>query len=77
MNLHQLQLSYQSEQDRLLFRASFTEGTQALTEVRAWLMRRLVGKLWDGIVRAMETQVGLELKLPGSSVSGDGPRVLN
>jgi hypothetical protein len=60
MNLHQLQLLYQSEEDRLLFRASFTEGSQPLAEVRAWLTRRLVGKLWNGIVQAMETQVSLE-----------------
>jgi hypothetical protein len=60
MNLHQLQLLYKSEQDRLLFRASFTEGTQPLSEVRAWLTRRLVRKLWGGIVQGMETQVSLE-----------------
>ncbi|MGV3742954.1 MAG: hypothetical protein ACO1NO_11665 [Burkholderiaceae bacterium] len=63
MSLHQLQLSYQSEQDRLLFRVSFTESAQELTEARAWMTRRLVGKLWEGIVRAMETQVGLEKPL--------------
>lgn len=63
MNLHQLQLSYQSEQDRLLFRVSFTGTDQPLKEVQAWLTRRLVRKLWDGIVRAMETRVSLEQPL--------------
>ena len=60
MKLHQLQLSYQSEQDRLLFRASFSDAGQPLKEVQAWLTRRLVRKLWEGIVRAMETQLSLE-----------------
>jgi hypothetical protein len=63
VKLHQLQLSYQSEQDRLLFRVSFTNAGQPLKEVRAWLMRKLVRKLWDGIVRAMETKVSLEQPL--------------
>lgn len=60
MNLHQLQLSYEAVQDRLLFRVSFNKDAHALTEVRAWLTRRMVRKLWEGIVRAMETQVSLE-----------------
>jgi hypothetical protein len=59
MELHQLQVTYQQDEDRLLFRASFTSPDKPLQEVRAWLTRRLVKNLWPGIVKALETQVTL------------------
>ena len=60
MDLHQLQLIYQREEDRILFRASFNEDDKSLQEIRAWLTRRLVQNLWPGIVKALETQVTLD-----------------
>ena len=61
MELHQLQVTYQQDEDRLLFRASFKAENQSLHEVRAWLTRRLLRNLWPGIVKALETQVTLDL----------------
>lgn len=60
MELHQLQMIYQREEDRILFRASFSEENQSRQEIRAWLTRRLVRNLWPGIVKALTTQVTLE-----------------
>lgn len=60
MNLHQLQVTYQPEEDRILFRVSFRERDQPLQEVRSWLTRRLLAKLWPGIIKAMKTQVALD-----------------
>ncbi|MDB5797462.1 MAG: hypothetical protein JWP36_1364 [Paucimonas sp.] len=60
MELHQIQLSYNQEQDRVLLRATFRDKARALHEVRAWLTRRIVVRLWPGIVRAMEAKVTLE-----------------
>jgi hypothetical protein len=57
MALHQLQVTYQQDEDRLLLRASFTRPEQPLLEVRAWLTRRLLRKLWPGIIKALEAQV--------------------
>ncbi len=60
MDLHQLQLTYQPDEDRILMRLSFRAEEGALHEIRAWLTRRLVHHLWSGIVRALETQVKLD-----------------
>lgn len=60
MDLHQLQVTYQTEEDRLLLRASFKESDGSLQELRAWLTRRMIRSLWPAIVDALETQVGLE-----------------
>ena len=60
MNLHQLQATYQSHEDRILFRASFKAEDGTLHEVRAALTRRLVKNLWAGLIEGLETQVALE-----------------
>jgi hypothetical protein len=60
MELHQIQLTYSVEDDRILYRASFRTDDGGLQEVRAWLTRRLVRVLWAGIIDALETQVGLD-----------------
>jgi hypothetical protein len=73
MELHQLQVTYQAGQDRLLCRASFSrerpdnptaqsagEGGN-LSEIRAWLTRRMVRKLWPAIIQVLETQVTLTM----------------
>lgn len=59
MELHQIQVIYQAEEDRLLCRASF-KAEDGLQEVRAWLTRRLVRNLWPGIIDVLEKQVVLD-----------------
>src|SRR5690349_3022568 len=60
MELHQIQVAHNAENDRLLLRATFRDQARALHEVRAWLTRRIVHRLWPGILRALETKVTLE-----------------
>lgn len=60
MELHQLQVSYQAEEDRLLFRASFKAEEGTLQELRAWITRRLLKALWPAILQSLETQVRLD-----------------
>lgn len=60
MELHQLQITYQANQDRLLFQASFKADDGNLQEVRAWLTRRMVKRIWPAIIGAFETQVTLD-----------------
>ncbi|HYD79384.1 MAG TPA: hypothetical protein VEC06_06210 [Paucimonas sp.] len=59
MDLHQIQLSYQVEEDRLLFRVSFKDGQGGLQEIRSWLTRRFVRNFWPGVLQTMEKQVAL------------------
>lgn len=69
MELHQLQVTYQASQDRLLCRASFKRenaGVSAghhkdLSEIRAWLTRRMVRNLWPAIIQVLETQVSMAM----------------
>lgn len=70
MELHQIQVTYLAEEDRLLCRASFKAKDGGLQEVRAWLTRRLTRSLWPGIIDALETQVGLD-KPQASHASAD------
>jgi hypothetical protein len=60
MDLRQLQLTYHWEQDRILFRTSFTGEDGSIQEIRTWLTRRVVKQLWPGIVKALQTKVALE-----------------
>jgi hypothetical protein len=59
MELHQIQVIYRPDEDRLLCRASFKE-TGELHELRAWLTRRMVRNLWPAILQTLEKQVALE-----------------
>lgn len=59
MELHQINLNYLQQEDRLLCRASF-RSDDGLQEIRAWLTRRTVRDLWLMIVKALETQVTLD-----------------
>ena len=63
MNLHQLQVTYKPEEDRILFRISFRDEGQPLQEVRSWLTRRLLKNLWPGIIKSLKTQVTLDQPL--------------
>ncbi|CAN5449231.1 hypothetical protein BH11PSE11_BH11PSE11_35460 [soil metagenome] len=60
MDLHQLQLTFHADEDRILLRASFKSKSGELQEMRAWLTRRLIGNMWPGVVRSLESQVRLE-----------------
>lgn len=59
MELHQIQVTYQAEEDRILYRASFKVEGGGLQEVRAWLTRRMVKGLWPALIETMERQVAL------------------
>jgi hypothetical protein len=59
MDLHQLQVTYRADEDRVLLRASFKTEDGGLQELRAWLTRRLISNLWPAIVDALERQVAL------------------
>lgn len=60
MDLHQIQVTYQPEEDRLLGRVSFKDADGRLHEIRVWFTRRFVGQLWPGIVQTLEAQVAQE-----------------
>lgn len=60
MDLHQIQVTYRPEEDRILCRTSFKTGDGSLQEVRAWLTRRLTRLLWASIIDALEKQVTLD-----------------
>ena len=60
MVLHQCQLTYVQEEDRIMLRASFMQANGELHEVRAWLTRRIVKMLWPTLQKAMQTQVTLD-----------------
>ena len=70
MELHQIQVTYQPEEDRILCRASFKAEDGLLQEVRAWLTRRFVRELWPVMLEAMERQVALNNPL-AAHASGD------
>ena len=48
--LHQFNLDYNAEQDRLLFRMSTTEGS----EIRLWFTRRFIKRLWGLLTTLLE-----------------------
>jgi hypothetical protein len=60
MDLHQIQISFQPNEDRILYRASFKGDDGALQEIRAWLTRRMVRALWSGIIDSLKTQIKLD-----------------
>jgi len=53
--LHQIQLAYKPEQDRLLLRARTSSGY----EYRIWLTRRFVGRIWPLLIRALTSDPGV------------------
>jgi hypothetical protein len=56
MNVAQLQMSFDAEQDRLLFRINGDDGS----EFRAWFTRRLVKLLWPNLLTILSKKVALE-----------------
>jgi hypothetical protein len=60
MDLHQFQVTYHPQEDRLLLRLSFKDEVADLHEIRAWITRRMVRQLWPNLRQALETQVTLD-----------------
>ncbi|WP_420477103.1 hypothetical protein [Noviherbaspirillum sp. ST9] len=60
MELHQIQVTYQAEEDRILCRTSFLAPDGELQEIRTWLTRRMIRALWPTLLEAMEKQVALD-----------------
>ena len=50
MNIHQIQMLYDKQQDRILLRVS----TRDQTEFRFWLTRRFVKRLWGLLLKMLE-----------------------
>ena len=63
MNIHQLSVTYQPEQDRILARVNTTAGE----EMRLWLTRRLMVGLWP-LLSNMMTGHLLRLEAAGTSL---------
>lgn len=59
MDLHQIQVIYQPDDDRVLMRATFNRDDGAPLEFRAWLTRRFVKFLWPGLTATLQAQVAL------------------
>lgn len=60
MHLHQIQVTYLPDEDRILCRASFKAEDGGFQELRAWLTRRMTGAFWAGIIDSLEKQVTLD-----------------
>ncbi len=63
MNIHQLSVTYQADQDRILVRVN----TTAQEEMRMWLTRRLMHGLWPLLTKLRTEQV-LKLEAAGTSL---------
>ncbi len=59
MDLHQIQVSYQQDDDRVLVRATFNRPDAAPLEFRAWITRRFIKFLWPGLTATLQAQVAL------------------
>ena len=63
MNIHQLSVTYQADQDRILVRVN----TTAQEEMRMWLTRRLMHGLWP-LLNKLRTEQVLKLEAAGTSL---------
>ena len=63
MSIHQLQVSFDAIQDRLVLRVS----TTASEEIRAHLTRRFVREIWPHLTRVLSGHLG------GTAPRGEGP----
>ena len=57
MNITQLQITFNPEQDRLLFRVNGSNQT----EIRAWFTRRLVKQLWPNLLQLLTQKVSQDV----------------
>lgn len=65
MNIHQVNVSYSGEQDRLLVRINSVQGE----EFRAWLTRRLAVKLLPHLGRTAREQMDKQFAVPLTSAT--------
>ncbi len=65
MNIHQLSVIYVDEQDRILVRFNTNEGE----ELRLWLTRRMVSRVWEPLREAVGHLESKKTPLPDSSES--------
>lgn len=70
MRIHQMSVSYQAEQDRILVRINTTAGE----EMRLWLTRRMMAGLWPLLARLVTEQL-LKLEPAGASLAGADPQL--
>lgn len=63
MDLHQIQVTYQGDEDRILLRVSFRASDGTLEEIRAWLTRRLIRNFWSGIMKSLDSMIKLNQPL--------------
>lgn len=63
MQIHQLSVTYQAEQDRVLLRVNSTNGQ----EMRLWLTRRLMLGLWPLLTKLQTDQV-LKMESAGAEI---------
>jgi hypothetical protein len=63
MQIHQLSVTYQAEQDRVLLRVNSTSGE----EMRLWLTRRLMLGLWPLLTKLQTDQV-LKMESAGAEI---------
>ncbi len=68
MNITQLQITFNPEQDRLLFRVNGSDQT----EIRAWFTRRLVKQLWPNLQQLLTQKVSLDVP----TANDDGRRMV-
>ena len=57
MNITQLQLTFNPEQDRLLFRVNGSDES----EIRAWFTRRLVRQLWPNLLQMLAHKIARDV----------------
>ena len=57
MNIAQLQITFNPEHDRLLFRVNGSDQT----EIRAWLTRRLVRQLWPNLLQLLAHKIAQDV----------------
>ncbi len=57
--LHQITMSFSTEEDRMLLRV----GTTDKTEYQFWLTRRFVRVLWSALVKTLENEPDLKARL--------------
>ena len=57
MNITQLQITFNPEHDRLLFRVNGSDHS----EIRTWLTRRLVKQLWPSLMQLFSTKIAQDV----------------
>ena len=68
MNITQLQITFDPEQDRLLFRVNGSDQS----EIRTWLTRRLVKQLWPSLMQLLTNKIAHDVP----TANGDARRMV-